>query len=139
MYIKRSDAINLISNCQKNLSNISSLDQKERNFVLTAIKVANSGGLDAKFGKLEDEFNKTVSTMTGLASTKSSDEFYELENRVVKKLNSSKPKHSNFVLSFFKGIGNKFFGRISSQKIITELNNVKVKPERSDLLDARDF
>ncbi len=91
------------------------LNQDERKFILTAMKVAETETFSSTLGDVKDSLKKTQSDKAANA----------LMSRIEKKAKSREsPKHSSFLASFFKGFANVFLGRVSSNRVFTAISKI---------------
>lgn len=108
MLITKKDAIDFLNAAEININDadkIKLLDQDERAFILTAVKASKKDTFITLSGQFL-EFEETDA------------ESVALKERIINKLSSeAKPKPSGFFAAFFKGLGNAFFGRLSSDKV----------------------
>lgn len=130
MNITKKDAISVVAMVQyQNVSKIKKLDQKERKFILEAIKVAESDTILSKVKEIRETIGE-IGEMNGRnSSVKSDPKFTLLKDKIKEKLDSSEVKaRSNFIVRFFKGFANIFLCRKSSMQIIKA---IKITQENS--------
>ena len=117
MKITKNDAVEMVKSLQWNFSDVNKiklLDQDERKFILTAIKVAETESVHSKVDQIEELVKNEESDSEAIA----------LKNGIKQKaVSSEKPKHSNFLVSFFKGFANIFLGRVSSERVFTAIKD----------------